>query len=166
MGYIEKRTHDYERHGTTTLFAALNAATGEVIGRCHKRHRHQEFLKFLKAIEEQVPDELDVHLIMDNYGTHKSPKVRAWLARRTNWYIHFTPTSSSWLNLVERFFSKITTERIRRGSFNSVRSLEKAIHGYLDGHNEDPKPLVWRATAEEIFGKIERLCKRISVSGH
>jgi putative transposase len=166
LGYIEQRTHDYERHGTTTLFAALNAVTGEVVGRCHRRHRHQEFLGFLKAIDAVMPEDVDLHLVMDNYGTHKTPKVRAWLARQPHWHIHFTPTSASWLNLVERFFSRITTDRIRRGSFSSVPSLEKAIYQYLDDHNQDPKPFVWTATADEILGKVERLCQRISVARH
>ena len=161
FGYPEKRTHDYERNGTTSLFAAFNSLTGEVIARCHRRHRQQEFLKFLKYIESQVPKAVDVHLVMDNYGTHKTPTINAWLARRKNWHIHFTPTSASWMNQVERFFAKITDERIRRGTFTSVRSLEKAIYEYIENHNKNPKPFVWTATADEIFVKIERLCKRI-----
>lgn len=166
-GYPEQRTHDYERHGTTSLFAALNILTGEVIGRCHRQHRQQEFLKFLKHVANALPEdnELEVHLIMDNYGTHKTPKVTAWLAQR-NWHIHFTPTSASWLNQVERFFAKITVERIRRGTFKSVRSLEKAIYDYLENHNRDPRPFVWTATADEIFHKLGRLCQRINVSEH
>jgi transposase len=166
-GYPEQRTHDYERHGTTSLFAALNVLTGEVIGRCHRQHRHQEFLKFLKHVHSVLPDDegIQVHVIMDNYGTHKTPKVAAWLAQR-NWHIHFTPTSASWLNEVERFFAKITVERIRRGTFTSVRSLEKAIHDYVTAHNLSPRPFAWTATAEEIFAKLGRLCKRTTVSGH
>lgn len=165
-GYPERRSHDYVRNGTTSLFAALDVATGKVIGSCHRRHRHQEFLKFLKKIEANVSDGLDVHLIMDNYATHKTPKIKNWLARRPNWHVHFTPTSSSWLNLVERFFAQITTKRIRRGAFKSVRHLEQDIEEYLEAHNENPKPFVWAATAEEIFRKISRLCESISNSGH
>lgn len=164
-GYTEKRTHDYERHGTTSLFAALNILTGEVIGRCHQQHRHQEFLKFLKQVEAALPADSghEIHLIMDNYGTHKTPKVTAWLAKR-NWHIHFTPTSASWLNQVERFFAKITVDCIRRGTFRSVASLENAIEDYLAMHNTDPHPFIWTATADEIFAKIGRLCERISLS--
>lgn len=162
LGYTERRTHDYERSGTTSLFAAFNTLTGEVIGRCHRHHRHQEFLKFLKHIESQIPgDGLEIHLVMDNYGTHKTSAINAWFARHENWHIHFTPTSASWMNQVERFFSKITDERIRRGSFPSVASLEKAIYEYINAHNKNPKPFIWAATAEDIFSKIERLCKRI-----
>jgi len=166
MGYPEQRTHDYERNGTTSLFAAFNTLTGEVIARCHRRHRHQEFLKFLKHVEMQVPDDAEVHLVMDNYGTHKSPKVSAWLARQSTWHLHFTPTSASWMNQVERFFAKITVDMIRRGTFPSVQSLERAIYEYIDEHNKDPKPFVWKATAEDIFAKLERLCQRINNTGH
>lgn len=166
LGYAESRTHDYERHGTTNLFAAFNTLTGEVIARCHAYHRHQEFLKFLKDVKDQLADDQEVHLVMDNYGTHKAPKVNAWLARQKKWHIHFTPTSASWLNQVERFFAKITSDSIRRGTFPSVASLERAIHQYIDNHNENPKPFVWKATAEEIFAKLERLCKRINNTGH
>lgn len=165
-GYPERRSHDYVRNGTTSLFAALNVATGDVIGRCKRQHRHQEFLSFLRTIEKELPRDQEVHLIMDNYGTHKTPKVRNWLARRPHWHVHFTPTSASWMNLVERFFAQITEKRIRRGTFRSVRELEEAIRQYLDMHNEDPKPFVWTATAEQIFGKISRLCEGISNSGH
>ena len=166
MDYPEARTHDYVRHGTTSLFAALDVATGDVIGACHRRHRHQEFLKFLKQIETNVPSGLEVHLILDNYGTHKTPKVQRWLAQRPRWHVHFTPTGASWLNLVERWFAEITSRRIRRGVFKSVKALEEAILEYLDTYNEDPKPFVWTATAEEIFGSIYRLCERISHAGH
>jgi transposase len=166
MDFPEARTHDYVRHGTTSLFAALNTATGEVIGACHRRHRHQEFLKFLRCVETNVPEGLDVHLVLDNYATHKTPKVARWLAKRPRWHIHFTPTGASWLNMVERFFAEITAKRIRRGTFKTVRSLENAIREYLDLHNEDPKPFVWTATAEAIFGKLYRLCERTSDSGH
>lgn len=166
MDFPEARTHDYVRHGTTSLFAALNTATGKVIGACHRRHRHQEFLKFLKRIETNVPQGLDVHLILDNYATHKTPKVERWLAKRPRWHVHFTPTGASWLNLVERFFAEITTQRIRRGTFRSVQALEGAIREYLDLHNQEPQPFAWTATAEDIFGKIYRLCERTSRSGH
>ena len=165
-GYPERRSHDYVRNGTTSLFAALDVATGEVIGTCHRRHRQQEFLKFLKTIEANVPDGLDVHLVMDNYGTHKTPQIRNWLARRPHWHVHFTPTGASWLNLVERFFAEITARRIRRGTFQSVRELERAILDYLETHNEDPRPFIWTASADEIFRKLSRLCKGISNSGH
>lgn len=165
-GYPERRSHDYVRNGTTSLFAALDVATGKVMGSCHRRHRSQEFLKFLKAIEATVPEGRDVHLVMDNYGTHKTPKIRNWLARRPHWHVHFTPTGASWLNMVERFFAAITTKRIRRGTFRSVRELEQAIRDYLATHNENPKPFIWTATADEIFRKIARLCEGISNSGH
>jgi len=165
-GYPERCTHNYVRHGTTSLFAALDVATGKVIGQCHRRHRHQEFLKFLKTIEANVPPKLDVHIIIDNYATHRTPKVKNWLARRPHWHIHFTPKGASWLNLVERFFAAITTRRIRRGSFRSVRELEQAIADYLRVHNQNPKPFIWTATADEIFRKISRLCEGISNSGH
>lgn len=163
-GYPERRTHDYARNGTTSLFAALNAATGEVMGACHRRHRQQEFLSFLKTIEANVPEDLDLHVVMDNYGTHKTPRINNWLARRPHWHVHFTPTGASWLNLVERFFAEITTKRIRRGTFRSVRELERAIGDYLHTHNETPKPFIWTATADEIFRKIARLCEGISNS--
>jgi transposase len=165
-GYPERKSHDYVRHGTTSLFAALDVATGEVIGQCHRQHRHQEFLCFLKAVEANVPTDLEVHLVMDNYGTHKTPRIQHWLARRPHWHIHFTPTSASWLNLVERFFAQITERRIRRGAFTSVRELEQAIDDYLCTHNQHPKPFVWTKTADEIFRKITRLCEGICLSGH
>jgi transposase len=165
-GYPERRSHDYVRNGTTSLFAALDVATGEVIGKCHRQHRHQEFLNFLKTIETRVPEGLDVHLIMDNYGTHKTPKIKNWLARRPHWHVHFTPTGASWLNLVERFFGEITEKRIRRGVFKNVRELEDAIENYLRAHNQKPKPFIWTASADEIFRKISRLCEGICRSGH
>jgi transposase len=165
-GQVERRSHDYVRHGTTSLFAALDVATGRVIGQCHRRHRHQEFLKFLKMVEAAVEPDLEVHLIMDNYGTHKTPKVKRWLVQRPHWHIHFTPTSGSWLNLVERFFAEITQRRIRRGAFRSVAELEQAIRDYLKVHNENPKPFIWTASADQVLGKIGRLCKRINNSGH
>jgi transposase len=149
-------THDYKRNGTTTLFAAVEMASGQLIGTCMKRHRHQEWLKFLKLIDTQTPAELDLHLIADNYGTHKHPKVKAWLAKHPRFYMHFIPTSSSWLNMVERWFREITTQRIRRGSFRSVEQLETAIRSFIDAHNEDPKPLVWTADLKDILPKIAR----------
>ena len=165
-GYPERRSHDYVRNGTTSLFAALDVATGKVIGTCHRHHRQQEFLRFLKTIEANVPQDLDVHLVMDNYATHKTTKIKNWLARRPHWHVHFTPTSASWLNLVERFFAQITNRRIRRGTFRSVHELKQAIGDYLQTHNEDPRPFIWTATADEIFRKIARLCEGISNSGH
>lgn len=167
-GQAERGTHDYVRNGTTSLFAALDVATGKVISRCHRRHRHQEFLKFLDQIESTVPHEdgLMIHLIMDNYGTHKTPAVKRWLARHPRYVVHFTPTSASWLNQVERFFAQITEKRIRRGVFQSVKALEQAIESYVKEHNANPKPFRWVATADIILRKVEEVCKRISNSGH
>ena len=149
-------THDYKRNGTTTLFAALNVATGAVVGMCLPRHRHGEFLKFLRLIDRDVPRALAVHLIVDNYGTHKHEDVRAWLAKHPRFHLHFIPTSSSWLNLVERWFRELTDKAIRRASFTSVAELIAAIEDYLGAYNKDPKPLVWTATAESILEKLKR----------
>jgi transposase len=149
-------THDYKRHGTTSLFAALDVATGAVIGQCMKRHRHQEFLRFLRTIDRQTPKKRNLHLILDNYATHKHCNVKTWLAKHPRFHLHFTPTSASWLNQVERFFGLITQDRIRRGVFTSVPELEAAIHEYLDHHNADPKPFVWTKSAEEILAKVTR----------
>jgi transposase len=149
-------THDYKRHGTTTLFAALEVATGKVIGQCMQRHRHQEWLKFLRRIDATAPKHLDVHLIADNYATHKHPKVIAWLERHKRFHMHFTPTSASWLNQVERFFGLITGDRIRCGVFKSVSELVEAINQYVDHHNADPKPFVWTASAADILEKVAR----------
>jgi transposase len=149
-------THDYKRHGTTTLFAALEVATGKVIGQCMQRHRHQEWLKFLRTIDRSTPKGLDLHLIADNYATHKHPAVKAWLAKHPRFHMHFTPTSASWLNQVERFFGQITEKRIRRGVFKSVGELESAIIDYLDQHNAQPKPFVWTKSAGEILEKVAR----------
>jgi transposase len=149
-------THDYKRHGTTTLFAALDAATGKVTALCLSRHRHKEFLVFLKVIDGQVPKGLDVHLVLDNYGTHNHPNVQAWLAKHPRFHLHFTPTSSSWLNLVERWFRELTDRAIRRGVFPSVDHLIAAIDDYLDAHNQDPKPFTWTASAASIIEKVER----------
>jgi len=165
-GMAERRTHDYKRHGTTSLLAALDLASGKVIGELHRRHRSKEFLTFLRTIEANVPATLDVHLILDNYGTHKTPSVKAWFARHPRFHVHFTPTSASWLNLVERFFALLTTRQIKRGAHRSTRELEQAIRSYLNIYNEDPKPFIWTKTADEILASIARFCNRISDSGH
>jgi transposase len=149
-------THDYKRHGTSTLFAALNTLTGDVIGECKKRHRHQEFLAFLKVVEKQTPKELDLHLIVDNYATHKHEKVKNWIKRNKRVHLHFIPTSSSWLNLVERFFGLLTERQLRRGVFTSVRELEETIMDFIERHNEDKKPFVWTKSAGEILEKVGR----------
>jgi putative transposase len=166
LGYIEGVTHDYVRHGTTTLFAALDVANGAVITQCKPRHRHQEFLSFLRHIEEQVPAQLDVHLIVDNYATHKHPRVRAWLARRPRYHLHFTPTYSSWLNQVEIWFGQITRQAIRRGSFTSTAELRRKIEHFAAQWNQHPRPFAWTATAESIFAKLERLSKVIGGTQH
>jgi transposase len=150
-------THDYKRHGTTTLFAALNVIEGTVLGRCMQRHTHQEYIRFLNAIEKAVPAGKIIHAIADNYATHKHPKVRAWLARHPRWVFHFTPTSASWLNAVETFFSALTRRRIKRGVFRSITDLQAAINRYIAEHNDDPKPLVWTQTAPDILAKVDRL---------
>lgn len=165
-GVPERQTHDYERHGVTSLFAAMDVASGVTISTCYRRHRHQEFLNFLKEIDANLPAEGEVHLVMDNYGTHKVQKVRNWFARHPRYHVHFTPTSASWLNLVERLFAELTERCVRRGSHTSVKVLEKAMLNYLDERNKNPKPFVWKADADLILGKVERLCKRISRSGH
>ena len=165
-GHAERRSHDYVRHGTTSLFAALDARTGQVIGQCHRRHRALEFRKFLDAIESAVPAELDVHLIADNYATHKTALVRNWFAKRPRFHIHFTPTSASWLNLVERWFGLLTEKQLRRGVHQSSAELEVAIYRYLDVTNEDPKPLVWTKTADQILASVARFCQRTLDTGH
>ena len=149
-------THDYKRHGTTTLFAALEILQGRVVGQCFERHRHQEFLRFLRHLDQEFPGPTPLHLVMDNYGTHQQPKVRAWLARHPRFIPHFVPTSSSWLNLIERWFAELTSKRVRRGSFRSVEDLEKAIHEFLAAWNQNPKPFVWTATVESITEKLSR----------
>jgi transposase len=164
-GQAERRTHDYKRHGTTSLFAALNAKTGTVIAETHRRHRSVEFRKFLDRVEASVPPTMDVHLIMDNYGTHKTPRIRAWLAKRPRFHVHFTPTYGSWLNLVERWFAELTTKQIKRGAHRSVPELERAIWEFLDVHNEDPTPFVWTKTADEILASIARFAQR-TVAAH
>jgi transposase len=160
FGEVERRTHDYDRHGTTTLFAALDVATGNVIGKCYARHRAREFLKFLREIEANVPADLEVHLILDNYATHKTPAVHRWLAKRPRFHLHFTPTHASWLNQVERWFGLLTQRQLRRGSHTSVAALKKAIEEFLAVHNDDPKPFCWTATADDILGKIARFAQR------
>lgn len=162
LGYVEGVTHDYVRNGTTTLFAALDIASGSVLTECKPRHRHQEFLGFLKRIDQAVPATLDVHLILDNYATHKHAKVRAWLAARPRFHLHFTPTYSSWLNQVERWFGLITQQAIRRGSFKSVQELIAKINRFVQHYNRNSTPFAWTATADSIFQKLARLCARIS----
>ena len=166
LGYLEGVTHDYVRHGTTTLFAALDIVTGTVFTECKSRHRHQEFLSFLRGLDACVPQELDVHLIVDNYATHKHPKVRTWLAQRPRYHIHYTPTYSSWLNQVERWFALITQRAIRRGSFRSVKDLVQKIDSFVQNYNRSSRPFIWTATANSILGKIARLCSRISGTQH
>lgn len=158
-GLPERQTHDYIRYGTTSLFAALDIATGKVIGSCHRRHRHQEFLRFLQRVDATIPADQQVHLVMDNYGTHKVNKVQRWFVKHPNYHVHFTPTSASWLNQVERFFAEITNKRIRRGAFCSVRQLKQAIQEYLLHHNRDCKPFVWTADADLILGKVRHFCE-------
>jgi transposase len=165
-GQAERRTHDYVRHGTTSLFAALDVASGRVIGQLHRRHRSVEFCKFLGTIDDNVPAALDVHLILDNYGTHKTPRIRRWLVRHPRFHLHFTPTGASWLNLVERWFALLTQKQIKRAAHRSTRELEAAIRQYLAIYNEDPKPFVWAKTADQILESVARFCKRISDSGH
>ncbi len=165
-GQVERRSHDYTRHGTTSLFAALNMKTGKVIGEFHRRHRAKEFRKFLDTIEAAVPTSLDVHLILDNYGTHKTPMIHRWLARHPRVHVHFTPTGASWINLVERWFATLTDKQLRRGVHRSTRQLEAAISHYIEVTNEGPKPFVWTKTADEILASVARFCHRISNSGH
>jgi putative transposase len=162
LGYVEGVTHDYVRHGTTTLFAALDIANGTVITQSKPRHRHQEFLIFLRHIDKNVPEELELHLVLDNYSSHKHPKVKTWLLNHPRYHLHFTPTYSSWLNQVERWFGLITQRAIRRGSFGSVKELVQKIEQFVQAYNENCKPFMWQATAESIFEKISRLCERIS----
>jgi transposase len=165
-GTPERATHDYERNGTTSLYAALNLQSGEVIGSLHNRHRAIEFLKFLKRIDQSVPAELDVHLVLDNASSHKTPKVKAWLAAHPRFVLHFTPTSSSWINLVERWFSELTTKMLKRGQHRSVRQLNAEIRRWIDTWNENPRPYVWTKTAEQILDSIRRYLERINPAGH
>jgi len=166
LGYVEGVTHDYRRHGTTTLFAALDTATGEVLARCAPRHRHQEFLRFLHHIEANVPEALDVHLIVDNYATHKHPKVRRWLAQRPRYHVHYTPSYASWLNQVEIWFHLITQRAIRRGSFRSVKDLVAKIGAFVSRYNARSQPFVWTATADSILQEVKRLYEAIHGTGH
>lgn len=159
-GQVERRTHDYKRNGTTSLFAALDVKAGTVIGKCMARHRTQDFRKFLDEVERNVPAGLDVHIIMDNYGTHKTQLIRNWFAKRPRWYVHFTPTSASWLNQVERFFALLTDRALRRGVFSSVRELEAAITAYIAATNADPRPFRWTKAADDILASIKRFCQR------
>ena len=159
-GQPARRSHDYKRHGTTSLFAALDIATGRVIGKCYPRHRASEFRKFLDEIEANVPADLDVHLVMDNYATHKTPLIRSWLAKRPRWHVHLTPTSASWLNQVERFFALLTERQIRRGIHRSLDALHDTITSFIDRHNADPKPFRWTKSTDDILASIERFCLR------
>jgi transposase len=158
-GQVARRSHDYTRHGTTSLFAALDIATGQVIGKCYGRHRTAEFRKFLDEIEARVPADLDIHLVMDNYATHKAPLVRNWLAKRPRWHVHLTPTSASWLNQVERFFALLTEKKIRRGVYRSVAALRADIAAFIERHNAEPKPFKWTKSADQILASIERFCR-------
>jgi len=165
-GTPERRSHDYRRHGTTSLFAALDIASGRVIGQFHQRHRAEEFRRFLNLVDKQVPSELDVHLILDNYATHKTPSIQRWLVRHPRFQLHFTPTGGSWLNLVERWFAELTNKQIRRGTHRSVAELETAIRSWLENWNRDPRPFVWTKTADQILEALAAFCQRISDSRH
>ena len=165
-GQVERRSHDYTRHGTTTLFAALDTKSGAIIGEFHQRHRAREFRTFLDTINDEVPRALDVHLIVDNASTHKTPLIHRWLVRHPRFHVHFTPTGSSWINLVERWFAALTEKQLRRGAHRSTRELEAAIRGYIAITNERPKPFVWTKTADQILTTVARFCQRISNSGH
>jgi putative transposase len=166
LGYVEGVTHDYVRHGTTTLFAALDIANGTVLTQSKPRHRHQEFLTFLRYVDKNIPDDLELHIVLDNYASHKHPKVKAWLLNHPRYHLHFTPTYSSWLNQVERWFALITQRAIRRGSFGSVKELVQKIDQFVAAYNHDCKPFMWHASAQSIFEKISRLCERISGTEH
>jgi transposase len=167
-GHPERHTHDYFRHGTTSLFSALDVATGKVIGKCYRRHRSREFLRFMNEVDKAIPEEdgVEIHVVMDNYATHKTDAVRRWFSRRPRYRVHFTPTGASWLNQVERFFAEITSKRIRRGVFRSVRALERAIKDYLDAHNQNAKPFRWTETADLILERVKNVCERIYQSPH
>ncbi len=169
-GQAERRTHDYERHGTTSLFGALDIRTGVVIGECHRRHRQEEFIKFLNTVDEVIkatePEGTSVHIVMDNYATHKTPRVKRWLQQHPEYHVHFTPTSASWINQIERVFADLTTKQLSRGVFRSVASLEKTIHSYLEERNTNAKPFVWTADADLILGRVKRACLRTSGTGH
>jgi transposase len=166
MGHAEQRTHDYVRHGTTSLFAALDIKTGAVIGKTFRKHRAAEFKKFLNTIEQAVPADLDVHVVLDNYSTHKTKEIQRWLLKHPRFHFHFTPTSASWLNQVERWFATLTDKRIRRGTFTSTAQLEAAIRAYVEQNNERPHPFIWTKTAADILNSIQRYCSRTSETGH
>jgi len=159
-GIPERRTHSYVRHGTTSLFAALDVASGFVIGKCYKRHRSSEFLSFLKEIDARVPEGLDIHIVMDNYATHKTSKIKTWLARRPHYYVHFTPTSASWINQVERWFAELTRKRLKRGVHTSVGKLQADIRAFIDRHNQNPKPFKWTKSADQILASVKRFCHK------
>ena len=159
-GIPERRTHAYVRHGTTSLFAALDVASGFVIGKCYRRHRAAEFLDFLKQIDARLPEALDVHIIMDNYATHKTAMIKAWLARRPRYHVHFTPTSASWINQVERWFAELTRKQLRRGVHTSTHQLETDIRAFIARHNEHPKPYKWTKSADQILSAVKRFCQR------
>ena len=166
LGYVEGVTHDYVRHGTTTLFAALDIATGNIFAECKPRHRHQEYLSFLKHVDQNIPETMDVHLVVDNYATHKHQKVKRWLALNPRWHVHYTPTYSSWLNQVEIWFNLITQKAIRRGTFKSVKELVQKIKHFVQQYNAKSKPFSWTATAESILAKVQRLCRYIYETRH
>lgn len=159
-GMPERRTHNYVRHGTTSLFAALDVASGFVIGKCYRRHRASEFLDFLKQIDARVPADLDIHIVVDNYATHKTPRIKAWLARRPRYHLHFTPTSASWINQVERWFAELTRKQLQRGVHTSVRELEADIQAFIETHNKDPRPYRWTKSADEILAAVKRFCRK------
>ncbi len=159
-GQAERRTHDYKRHGTTSLFAALDIKAGTIVGKCMARHRAAEFRRFLDMVEKNVPADLDVHVVMDNASSHKTRQIRSWFAKRPRWHPHFTPTSASWINQVERFFALLTDDQIRRGAHRSVRELEVAIGAYIDARNADPKPFRWTKSANDILASVQRFCQR------
>ena len=159
-GQVERRTHDYKRHGTTSLFAALDVKAGTIIGKCMSRHRAQEFRRFLDTVEQNVPADLDIHVIMDNASSHKTKLIRDWFAKRPRWHRHFTPTSASWINQVERFFALLTEQQIKRGAHHSTKALQAAIDAYIDARNADPKPFRWTKNADDILASIARFCRR------
>jgi transposase len=165
-GTPARQTHDYVRHGTTSLFAALDMATGTVIGQTQRQHRHQEFLRFLKTIDKATPSELDLHLILDNYATHKTPQIQQWLLKHPRFHLHFTPTYSSWLNMVERWFAELTNRKLRRSTHRSVAALEADVKAWIEAWNADPKPFIWTKTADQILDTIAAYCRRINDSGH
>jgi len=165
-GVPQRATHDYKRHGTSSLYAALDLATGKVIGKLHSRHRAIEFKKFLTTIDDEVPEHLDVHLVLDNASTHKTPQIKRWLLAHPRFKLHFTPTSSSWINLVERWFAELTTKKLKRSAHSSVRALNTDIRAWIETWNENPQPFVWTKTADQILESITRYCTRINHSGH